>query len=593
MRIKNLFTYLFIFIFFLACQQTNEDTAITKDKLKQHISFLASDDLKGRGTGTEGNKKAGDYIRNQFDEMGLRLLGENGLQYFDVLKELKINEENTFFKLKNKAFILNQDFNPISFSADGNLKSEIAFLSYGLSVNHDSISWNDYKDIDVKGKWVMILKDEPDVKYKNILSDFSDLRTKVLSAEDHGAKGVIFVSGVHTSKKDIIDKFTFSRNNVEAGILVVQVNRQLANKILANKNIEDLENKINVTQKTQSFTTSIIVDAKVKIIKEKVKTQNVVAILENSNKTTNNEFIVIGGHYDHLGMGGKNSGSRMPDTIAVHNGADDNASGIASILEIAEKLTSQKENLTRDIIFIAFSGEEMGLLGSNFFVKNSLVDLKNIKAMLNLDMIGRLDTTSKSLTVGGTGTTMEWDSIIDHHTKNYNFDIQKSKSGFAPSDNASFYAENIPVLFFSTGVHDDYHKPSDDIDKINFEGLEKVTSLVYDIALTISKEQKLSFNDTGEIQQNKMSREKLKVKLDILPDFSNIVENGLRIDGIIKGGIAERYGLQKKDIIIAMDGKKINNIYDYMSRLKSFKPDQLITIDVLRDNKKKVFIVNL
>ncbi len=593
---KIILYFLFLSFFSLhSCKENKKgNPEITVEELKSHILFLASDEMKGRGTGTLEGKKSASYIRDKFKSLNLKLLYENGFQHFDVTNSLKLISGKNSLNFEKNNGILEKDFYPISFSKNGTLKSEVVFCGYGLDVNEDSVVWNDYENIDVKGKIAMILRGEPEVKeYSDILFNFSSERSKALTAKDKGAKGVIFVSGEKFEKKDKLKEFYFDKSSSDADILVVQITRNLANKILKKKSVGDLEKFCSENKKSKNFATSSNVDISVGMEQNIVKTQNVVALLEGADENLKNEFIVIGGHYDHLGMGGEGSGSRKPDTIAVHNGADDNASGIASILEIAEKFANQKDKPKRSIIFIAFGAEEIGLIGSKFFVKNPPVDLKKINAMINLDMIGCLDTMTKDLTVGGIGTAKEWDILLKKYSKDNYFNLQKMESGYGPSDHASFFLEDISVLYFFTGVHDKYHTPADDIEIINFDGLKHVANFAFEISNDILRnDKKINFIAT-EIVKSEKRRHNLKVKLSIVPDFSGIEKKGMRVDAVVKGGIAEKYGLLKGDIIISMENKKINNIHDYMNRLKTFKVGDRITIGVMRNEKKMTFILDL
>ena len=307
-----------------------------------------------------------------------------------------------------------------------------------------------------------------------------------------------------------------------------------------------------------------------------------------------NEYIIIGGHYDHLGMGGKNSGSRKPDTIAVHNGADDNASGVASVIEIAEKFASLKTPTKRSIIFIAFGAEEIGLLGSAYFTNNPLIDLSKIYAMLNLDMVGKLDKEKPTLTIAGTGTAIEFEEFLKKYDSKTNIKFALSASGFGASDHSSFYSKNIPILFFNTGAHQDYHTPEDDTEFINFEGQKQISDIIYEIAFELAESKEtLTFQETNESQSKGKYSRNFKVTLGIMPGFGDTENKGLRVDGVSKGRPAEIGGMKKGDIITAIDGKPILNIYDYMERLGECKEGQIINVDVNRKDEKIVLRIQL
>jgi hypothetical protein len=313
-------------------------------------------------------------------------------------------------------------------------------------------------------------------------------------------------------------------------------------------------------------------------------------MIESDDPVLKNEFVVVGAHFDHLGMGGKSSGSRFQDTVAIHNGADDNASGTAGVIQLAEKFVSIRKHLKRSIIFIAFTGEELGLLGSKEFISKPPVNLKNVVAMINLDMIGRLKSDTHVLSIGGTGTWAEADSVLKMIENGRSFNTAHSPEGYGPSDHASFYSENIPVAFFTTGAHDDYHSPADDIEKIDCESEVNILKMVYDLILNIAQMPvRPAFREAGPKQE--APRGNLKVTLGILPDVVSNDNNGLRVDGVRKGGPAEKAGILKGDRIVAIQGQSVTNIYDYMARLSQLSSGQVVAVEIIRNNKKEVLLV--
>ena len=322
------------------------------------------------------------------------------------------------------------------------------------------------------------------------------------------------------------------------------------------------------------------------------KTENVIGIIEGKDPILKNEFVVIGAHFDHLGMGGIGSGSRVPDTIAVHHGADDNASGVAAVIELARRFSFYKDSLKRTLVFICFSAEEEGLLGSKFFTEHPLFDLKQVEAMVNLDMVGRL-REDRSLQVHGTGTSLESNRILNTFNRDSAFVYALSPEGYGPSDHSSFYAKDIPVFFFTTGAHMDYHTPGDTYEGINFDGLKKVSDFVYKIALDLDREPaRLSFREAGPKTQES-GRYRLKVTLGIMPDFTSTTNDGLRADFVTPGKPAFKAGMLKGDVIVAINGKTINNIQDYMYRMSKITQGETVNVEVMRKGKKEVLIVQL
>ena len=559
--------------------------------LKNIIGFLASDSLKGRKPGTLEDKVTASYIKSGFEKLGLKTY----LQEFELITGVHLADGNQL-KINKEVAIAGKDYLPYAISSNSNVTANVIFAGYGLNINQDSLKWSDYKEIDVKGKWVMILKGEPAKgKAAEKYFKFSDDLTKILLAKDKGALGVLFVSGVNFDKNDRLPELRYEKNMNDAGIPVIHLSRTFADKVLKSSNMEilKLESDLITNQIPLSFDTKTEISAVTHVVFDKVMSNNVIAVLEGADNQLKNEYIVIGAHKDHLGFGGPGSGSRKPDTFAVHNGADDNASGVAGILELASLMVKAKVPARRTVYFVAFGGEEYGLIGSKFFIKNTPLDLSKIKAMFNFDMIGRYDSTTRALIIGGTGTSTESDSILKAHSGNFPFDLKFSPDGLGPSDHASFYTVNIPVFYFTTGAHEDYHTPEDDANKINYSGELQVINYSFEVIKDIvNRDHPLIFRESGSKSEPRYGS-RYKVKLGIMPDFASNDNKGLRIDGITKGGPAFKAGLMKGDIIVAIDGKTVTNIYDYMNRMEKLVEGQLVNIDIVREGKTLVFLVQL
>lgn len=582
--------------FIYSCQtEQPQNTSISKDDVKKHVSFLASDSLKGRKPGTKGGAEAAKYIATEFEKYGLQKMGNSYFQNFNVVSSVSLGEKNEM-EGANFVFDVNKDFIPLAFSKNTKIIAEVVFAGYGIEFDGDSLKWNDYKNIDVKDKWVMMLSQDPDINNNNSpLIPISNERAKVLTAIDKGAAGVLFVSGVNTEKKDKLTKLYFDKSKSRTSIPVIQITRAAANKILSTSDlkIEDAEKNMIEKMKPITVDTKQTLFAEIDVNFIENSTQNVLAKIEGTDPKLKDEIIIIGAHYDHLGMGGPGSGSRFGDSLAVHNGADDNASGVAGVLELAQKFSDKKHAPKRSIIFMGFAAEEMGLLGSKYFSEHPLIDIKKVKMMINLDMIGRLDS-AKTLIIGGTGTTAISEKILDEKSKNKGFNIKKSKEGSGPSDHSSFYVKNIPVLFFFTGIHDDYHTPADDIEKINFEGSVSVIKFGFDVAEEFANMPVAPKFVQVDTPSSRSNRRNLKVTFGIIPDYGGTSETpGLRVDGVKAGKPAQLGGMKKGDIITAVNGKKISNIYDYMARLGRLKPGERCNVDVSRNNKNIVLILEL
>ncbi len=574
---------------FVSAQYSPE---ITTTDLQKQIGFLASDSLKGRKPGTPEDGVASAYIRDYFSQAGLRLLFDNGLQKFEIVADVKPGNNNSIsfgdFSADPKV-----DFTPLSFSSAATVAAPVAFAGYGFDLDLDSLKWNDFKNIDVKGKWAIILRGDPEPdKANSAFLPYEQERGKVLTAKDKGAVGVFLVSPSDLEKSDVIMHMQYDKSPSDAGLPVFSITRALADKMLASMNytIASLESEMKENHKPVSLYLEPSVTATADVVKTRVTAQNVAAVIDGSDPVLKNEFVVIGAHFDHLGMGGEGSGSRAPEQLAVHNGADDNASGTAGVMELAQKLSANRANLKRSVVFVAFAGEEMGLLGSKEFVSKPPLDLKKVNAMINMDMIGRLNPETNTISVGGTGTSAESDSLLKILEMDRPYKISHSTDGYGPSDHASFYSENIPVFYFTTGAHDDYHTPGDNAAKINYTGEVAVLQMVNDLANTLASGKRLSFREAGAKQATRYGRN-MKVTLGIVPDMVSNDNNGLRVDGVRKGGPADRFGIVKGDRVISIEGQPVTNIYDYMARLGKLKPGQVASVEIIREGQKQILIV--
>ncbi|MBN2772850.1 MAG: M20/M25/M40 family metallo-hydrolase [Prolixibacteraceae bacterium] len=568
------------------------DPDITVKDLKTSIEYLASDSLKGRKAGEEGDRLAAEFVKEQFANAGLELLYDDGFQSFDIVTEVELGEGNSF-KVEDTDYTVETDFSPYSFSANTSVSGDVVFAGYGFNFTDDSISWNDYKDLDVEGKWVLVLKGDPEMDVsESIFIRYSDERSKVLVASDNKAAGIILTGGPVFDSSDELSPVFYDKNSSEYSIPVIQVTRKVADEILKKlgKTVAELEEKLNETRKSESFDTETTVSVHVNVVQKQVQTMNVVGLLPGTDPVLKDEYVIIGAHHDHLGFGGPGSGSRALDTIAIHNGADDNASGVAAVIELAEKMASLKEH-KRSIIFATFGAEEMGLIGSRAFTADPPVDLDKVSAMFNFDMVGRLDTTSNSLSIGGIGTAEEIKPLLEKY--NPGFELALSEEGTGPSDHSSFYLQGIPVFFISTGAHSDYHTPLDDADRINYKGAADVIKYADELVTdVVNRDNKLTYKEAGSVQRSGRGA-RYKVTLGIMPDFAGAEKRGLRVDAVTKGKPAEKGGMKKGDIVTSINGLKVGNIYDYMNRLNTLEAGANITVDVLRDDKEVVLIIQL
>ncbi|MDZ4711617.1 MAG: M20/M25/M40 family metallo-hydrolase [bacterium] len=574
---------------------------ITSEEIFQHIKYLSSDEMEGRFPGTKGDEMTDSYISNEFKKYKLKPFGEKGyLQPFDMFTEVKLSGMNSFQTetagIEN-SYTIDNDFIPYGFSGNGEASGKLFFAGYGISDADQN--YDDYKDkngnaIDVSGKILLMMKYSPggSSPHDNPFQKYEAARIKVAKAREHNAAAVIFFSGPNDGE-DKLTKLGFDNVAQNGGIPVVNCRREIIEKLFTENslNLLSVQNEIDSVKSSNSFE---LKNSTAKIITNvepvKALTNNVIGVIEGNDPVLKNEYIVIGAHKDHLGYGQYGSMYQGADK-QIHNGADDNASGIAGVLEIAQKISSSKTNLKRSVMFICFGAEEAGLLGSAYFVKSKIFENINIAAMLNMDMVGRL--TDEKIVVYGTGTSPVWDPVLDSLNRTFIFSMTKTPDGFGPSDHSSFYQKNIPVLHFFSGTHTDYHSPSDDLEKINSEGEAKILNLVFDVAMVLDEmPAKPEFTKTVSSSNENKSMGSVKVYVGTIPDYSANVE-GMKLAGVKEGSPADKGGMKAEDIIVKFGNTEVKNIYDYMYAMAEFKPGDEAEVIVIRNNEKVQLKVTL
>jgi len=586
---------LFVLIISVASYaQTISNPEITSEEIKEHISFLASDKLKGRDSGTEEIKAAAIYISDEFKNCGLEpIFNGNFLQEFPYIKTIELTDKNTLsFNSQEEEVTpkLNEDYITVPFSGNAEVSAKLVFAGFGISA--PDLEYDDYAGIDVKDKIVIVLRNtpEPNVPHSEFDAQ-SPLRKKASVARDKGAAAIIFVNPYDKNKTtDDLVEFSYDRGGQIGDFAAVSVKRSFIEQLFQSEgmNLKEVHDKIIETKKSSSFEIKHS-SAKISTEVEEVEavSWNVGGFLEGTDPELKNEWIIIGAHFDHLGMGGEGSLYRG-DEPQIHNGADDNASGTTGVLELAEKFASQKDKLKRSIAFFTFSGEELGLLGSNYLVNNLPFPAEDAITMINMDMIGRLKDSS--LIVYGTGTSSNWKDLLNKENK-YGFKLTFNDEGFGPSDHSSFYGAKIPVLFFFTGTHEDYHKPSDDTERINIAGEKNILDYVYEIAMDIDNTpERPDYLLVEKKQTGQMFAR--KVYVGTVPDFASNVD-GYKISGVSEGSPAQLAGLQGGDIIISFGGKKISNIYDFTYALGDFVPGDEVDVIVKRGAEEITYKIKL
>ena len=573
-----------LFLVFLSSCQCESEPQTQQEQLEKHVKFLAADELEGRGAGSEGNLKAAEYIRNQFKKAGLKQFDGDYFQKFEVTTAVKLGEGNrAAFNIDGTESEWQPEvqYIPLTSSENDTASGGLVFAGYGISAEDEK--FDEYAGLNVTGKIVLVLRGSPD--YENPhgkLGQYAELDYKLRNAKEKGAIGVIAVSS--GDLKDELMELNVRTGNARAGVVALHAKRDAVDALLPEgKKLADLEAAIQGDMAPHSFAlegASGQLIARLDFIKK--PTYNVVGYVPGTVDSLKDQYIVVGAHYDHLGWGNLGGSRYSGDEPMIHHGADDNASGTAAMMGVAADIA--KAPLPRPVVFAGFSGEEIGLLGSAHYCENPPVPLENTILMVNMDMVGRVNEHKINIT--GTGTSPSWDSLIDSLSAIYELQVSKTADGFGPSDHASFYARNIPVINLFTGLHDDYHRPSDTWDKINYAGLDTVVEFAGDIVETVGEYKKRPEFVKVKTDARQGQRMTFRVSSGVIPDYSDNPK-GMRITGVKDDGPAAKAGMQAGDIIIKFGETEVKTIYDYTYCLGKYKPGDQVTVLVLRGESEE------
>lgn len=588
------------FVMLFGATALAEKPEASVDRLKKDLGFLASAECEGRGPGTAGIDKAADYIADAFRQAGLKGAMPDGsfFQPFAIRGTSSLGKDvglsltgEDFGSLNLK---LNATFSPLGVTGSGRVDAPIVFVGYGIT--SDQPAYDDYAGIDVTGKVVLVIRKTP--RYSDAkkpfaadsrLQELAAIAAKVENARKHKASAVLMVNDA-SEKDDTLLDFRVATGTGDA-IPALHIRRSVGDLMLTyglGKSLDSLEQAIEADLKPMSGPLKgWSAKAAVTIDRKMIPVKNVVGVLEGAGPLAH-ETLIIGAHYDHLGFGGR--GSLAGGSKSIHFGADDNGSGSTVVIELARRLAANPPANRRRLVIMTFSGEELGLLGSKHYVDHPIFPLADTVAMINLDMVGRLapdaETQKGKLEIGGTGTAKSFDKLLDGLNAKYDFKLKKSATGVGPSDHTSFYLKGVPVFFFFTGLHKEYHKPTDVVDLINFDGMKKITDMVEELARGLWVDEKrpeyvkgMGSTSMGSVRGN-------VPRLGFMPGNYDEDTEGVAIASVTKDGAADKGGIKDGDLLVEVAGKPVKNMTAYMTEMGKQKKGEPVEVTIVRKGER-------
>src|SRR5215207_2777399 len=652
----------------LAQSAAKPSAAPDVERLRAHVTYLASEKLEGRRTGTGGAQEAARYVAREFMRLGLRPAGNTPtddltetsyFQEFPYVAGVELGKGNALTATRRADagspmaidFRAGEDWMPLGFGSNGKVEAPAVFVGYGITAAEQS--HDDYKGAGASGKVALAFAGTPEGDHPHgRFTRAGEVRFKAAAARAAGARALVVIAAEEDFKGDRLSRLRYDNAGGDAGLPVAVISRQAAAKVLGLAGpppLAEFERSLRggggggpaAVVRDAEPGRGVVLSLTTDVVRKNAPAANVVGILEGSDAKLKSEAIVLGAHYDHLGRGGE--GSLAGREGEVHHGADDNASGMAGLLELARLFAAEKGRMRRTVVFVAFGGEEEGLIGSSHYVQSPALPLAQTVAMLNMDMIGRL--RNGVLNVGGVGTATELRALVEELNRGYKvtlyppaggggsteeqgkdlnlkvrqegkpdrevkvrvpdpdpivvtgangqtavtarpaerFALRLSEDGFGPSDHSSFYARRVPVLFFFTGSHEDYHKPSDTADRVNYEGEAQVLQLVRDIVLRLQQADARPTYAVAKAEAN--TRTTFRVSLGTVPSYGESTD-GLKLDAVREGSPAAAAGLKAGDKIVKLAGRDIRNVYDYTQALSELKAGREYEVELLRDGRR-------
>jgi Tol biopolymer transport system component len=575
---------------------------ITEADLRHEVEWLANEARDGRMTGSAGAQATANWLADYFRRAGLQSFAENFAVPFEFNAGERVLPEKTRLEIAAGASRpfrakLDQDFRPLPFSESGEASGEVVFAGYGLVAPGDQGAlYDSYAGLDVKRKIVLILRYVPEnvePARRAQLNRYAGLRYKAMLARERGAKAVLVATGPNSPHAGELVPLTGDFTNSASGIVAASINGKTADALLASsgRTLKELQTALdseNPHVKSGFILPKVKATLACGVEHLKKSDSDVVAYLSPSQNSSGDEYIVVGAHYDHLGHGGSSSLDRAGEENKIHPGADDNASGVAWVMELAASLAKERaehpDEFRRGVVFACWSGEEIGLIGSAAFCEHPPVPLNKVTAYVNADMVGRM--RDNKLTLQGAGSSHAWRRLIEKRNVAAGFNLALQDDPYLPTDVTSFYTKNVPVLNFFTGAHEDYHRPTDTADKLSYKDLERITRFARDIVVDLAQSSgRLDLAKVETTGQTGGGRETLRTYLGTIPDYTTEVK-GVKLSGVRGGSPAEKCGLRGGDVIVEFAGQKITNIYDYTYALDAVKIGQPTRMVLERDGQR-------
>ena len=570
---------------------TRADTA----QVMRAVRKLSDPKWEGRGVGTAGIDSSAAWIASEFARLGLMPAGDGGgwLQKFEVTTGVEVSEP-CGIEVTGAHATTGDEFQPLGFSTNGRVRAPVVFAGYGITA--PGLEYDDYAGLDVRDRLVLVLTNEPgemDSTSKfdgTVNTPYADLRTKAINAREHGALGLLVVNGpAHHAGEPLRKPRSDGAGYMTSGLIAAVISERLADAMFAGSvmTLAQAQRAIEAHGRPHSMALRDSAGVTVTLRRTRAAIANVVGAIPGRDTA---RTLVMGAHYDHLGMGGESS--LAANAHEPHVGADDNASGVAALLAVAERFATRRAAPEHTLVFAAFTGEESGLLGSGHFVDDPPRPLATVEAMINMDMVGRL--REGRLMLMGAGTAAEFPALLENANRNSGFTLRTSSDGYGPSDHSSFYKRQVPVLMLFTGAHADYHKPTDTADKIEAAGLARVARFAGDLLDSLGRRPRVTYqrartdSSTGRIAGGGG----YGAWLGTIPDYMQ-TEGGVLLSGVRDRSPAAAAGLKAGDTLIRFDGVRVDNIYDYTFALRSRKPGQQVRITVRRGTGETDLVATL